>query len=542
MSNFIFGTLSEEKLRLLHYQAQRRGVQHGRMLNPLDPAPGDPVAVEAITDESIDATHCAVYYTTDGSTPEGDRLHVHCGSLVLMERVETVWDIFSWSFCTRWRAVLPPQPSGTTVRYRIGAWREGDPQRFADDPNSQRTIEQAANAFWNHKPLPTDYPGDPRGQVFAYQVDRLTTPAWAWEAVIYHIFVDRFSPGGGRGWLQTDDLNGFCGGTLAGVEERLDYIAALGANCIWLSPFWVAPSHHGYDVTDYFNVDPRLGGNAAMHSLVRKAHDRGIRVLFDLVCNHISNEHPIFLEAKHDPASPYREWFIFNDSKHGYVTYFDVASMPKVNLVNPGARKWMIDLALHWLVDYGADGYRLDHAQGPDATFWGDFRAACRAARPDCLLFGEVIEPPDFVRTFQGRLDGCLDFITAQAIRQNHAHGQDSAQHIRAITEAQARYFDPDFVRPVFFDNHDMDRFLYLAGGDKRALLRAAEVLFSLPQPPIIYYGTEVGLSQRRSVSGSGSGLHECRTPMLWGEAQDTALLGAFREMIQQRRSAPPAR
>ena len=128
--------------------------------------------------------------------------------------------------------------------------------------------------------------------MFCYHVDRMKPPAWVDDAIIYHIFLDRFYPGDGADWRQTTDLMGICGGTLWGARDKLDYLQDLGINCLWLSPLWKSPSHHGYDVMDYGQIEPRYGGEAALHALVESAHQRGIRVLLDLVCNHLSNEHP----------------------------------------------------------------------------------------------------------------------------------------------------------------------------------------------------------------------------------------------------------
>jgi len=240
------------------------------------------------------------------------------------------------------------------------------PETFADWPDTQATAEQAAAAFFRGERPPSTPLGDPgQGRIFAYGVDRLGPPAWARQAVIYQVFVDRFYPGHGRSWLQTTDLRGFCGGTLWGLAEKLDYVAGLGINCLWLSPIFPSPTHHGYDATDLRNVEPRLGGNEALRALVTEAHRRDIRVLLDFVCNHVSDKHPLFLEARSNPNSPHRHWFTFDDSEIGYRTYFGVRSMPEVNVANPEARKWLIDAASFWLREFDVDGYRLDHAMVP---------------------------------------------------------------------------------------------------------------------------------------------------------------------------------
>ncbi|MDX1990888.1 MAG: alpha-amylase family glycosyl hydrolase, partial [bacterium] len=102
---------------------------------------------------------------------------------------------------------------------------------------------------------------------------------------------------------------------------------------------------------------------------------------------------------------------------------------------------------------------------------------------------------------------------------------------------AHTTYFPSDFVLPTFIDNHDMDRFLYIAGGDTGRLREAAAFLMALPNPPIVYYGTEVGLSQTTSVREEGGGLHISRAPMPWGDAQDRDLLAYYADLIRARRS-----
>ncbi|MGD8398939.1 MAG: alpha-amylase family glycosyl hydrolase [Anaerolineae bacterium] len=536
MEDFTFGTLATDELKLVHHRAAHSGLQHRHRLAPLDPVPGEPVALTVQVGPDLDAGQVACYYTADGSAPAGVRGIPHNGEVVLLERVGQAWDTMTWGYVAEWRGVLPPQPEGTIVRYRLGAWTDDSPETFADWPEVRHRAEQAAAAFFRGEPLPDVPPGDPaEGRTFAYSVDRLRPPEWARAAVIYQIFVDRFYPGDGRDWLQTEDLRGFCGGTLWGVADKMDYLADLGATCLWLTPIFVSSSHHGYDATDLYRVEPRLGGDAALCAVVAAAHERGIRVLLDYVCNHVSHRHPIFEDAYANPDSPYRDWFIFDDSEIGYRTFFGVAAMPKVNVENPDARNWLIDVARYWLREFDVDGYRLDHANGPGPGFWPDFWTACKAEKPDCYCFGEVVETSDVVRTYAGRLDGCLDFQAIDALRRTFALGTWSEARLSRFLERHYAYFPPDFVMPTFVDNHDMDRFLYLARGDKEALRRAAAIQFRLPGPPIIYYGTEVGLDQQVSIR-AGKGMHVNRVPMIWGNGQDRDLLAYYKALIRERR------
>lgn len=534
--DFVFGTLATDELRLLHHRLARQGVQHADDIAPLDPEPGQPVTLTVHVGQDVAANHVACYYTVDGTEPDGSRGQARHAQVVELRRVGLEWDTLAWGYVARWQGQIPGQPDGTSVRYRIGAWGDDTDEIFADWPRLKPTVEAAAAAFFRGEPLPPVPPAQPETRpVFNYHVDTFRVTDWARQAIIYHVFVDRFHPGAGRDWLTPDNLSGFFGGTLWGVRDQLDYIADLGADCIWLSPTFVSPTHHGYDITDYDHVEPRLGGDDALRALVAAAQARGIRVLLDLVCNHLSHEHPYFQDALNNPASPYRDWFFFDDSDIGYKTFFGVASMPEINLDYPAARAWMIDIGRYWLREFNVDGYRLDHANGPGPGFWSDFRAACRAEKPDCFLFGEIVEAPPLQRAYVGRLDGLLDFHMEDALRKTFGWGTMTEVEFVRFAARHHDYFAADFVMPTFLDNHDMDRFLYVVGNDKDRLRRAAEAQFRQPGPPVIYYGTEVGLGQNAGKY-DGQGLEESRLPMLWGADQDTALLAFYRELIAARR------
>ncbi len=537
MEEFIFGTWATDELKLVHHRAEQSGLQHRHALSPRDPQPDRPVTLTIHAGPELRVEQVACYYTVDGSEPAGSRGVAHHGAVVAFRPAGVEWDSLVWGYVQQWECALPPQPLGTAVRYQIGAWAADAPEIFADWPAVKDVAEQASAAFFAGKPRPATPPGDPgRRHTFAYRVDRQGPPEWARQAVIYHVFVDRFYPGGGRGWLQTDDLRGFCGGTLWGVAEKTEYIAGLGATCIWLSPTFVSPSHHGYDATDLERVEPRLGGGDALHAVVEAAHRCGIRVLLDYPCNHLSNQHPFFVAAQSNPAGPYRDWFTFNESAVGYRSFFGVPTLPEINVSNPAVRRWLIDIARYWLREFDVDGYRLDYANGPGPDFWSDFWAACKQEKPDCFCFGEVVDAPHEQMRYVGRLDGCLDFHTGDALRRTFAHQSWTEGQLDRFLERHLGYFPADFLRPTFVDNHDMDRFLTIANGDKGALRRAAGVQMQLPGPPIIYYGTEVGLMQEGSTR-QGLGLHVSRVPMAWGDEQDKELLDYYQKIIRERRS-----
>lgn len=214
--------------------------------------------------------------------------------------------------------------------------------------------------------------------------------------------------------------------------------------------------------------------------------------------------------------------------------------MPQVNVANPEARRWLIDVGRYWLREFDIDGYRLDYANGPGPDFWGEFNTACKAVRPDCFCFGEVVETPDHMRHYAGRLDGCLDFHVCDMLRRTYARRTRTEEDLARFAERHTSHFPDNFIMPTFIENHDMDRFLFIAGGDKEALRRAVAAQMRLPGPPIIYYGTEIGLEQKVSKTPA-LGLDVCRVPMQWG-AQDRDLFTFHQELIQERRSRETAR
>jgi cyclomaltodextrinase / maltogenic alpha-amylase / neopullulanase len=531
MADFVFGGIeADEGERLVQERQRWSGLRHRYAMEPLDPQPGQPVTVTVFVGPDVRVEQVTLYFTTDGSDPVGQRGVAANGVALPLQRQEVRWEALLWEYVELWQGVIPPQPAGTLVHYRIEGWCSSDEalSHWSREPNLDRSVEQ-----------PT---------LYGYHVDQFTPPDWAYGTVIYQIFVDRFARGGiqpgPHRWLTPGELNGFAGGNLRGVIDRLDYLVELGVSALWLTPIFRTTTYHGYDTTDYYTVDPRFGSNADLAALVRAAHARGLRVILDFVANHTSTEFAPFAAALDREDSPYRAWFSFDPAyTHGYRTFFNVAAMPQLNTDHPAVRRYLIDAARHWLTEYNIDGYRLDYAAGPSHAFWSEFRAACRAVKPDCWLFGEVTLAGEALRTYTGRLDGCLDFAFCRLLRQLCAGPKpviSLAQFVNEV-ERSGRFFGThgapsNFLLPGFLDNHDMNRFLWMAGNDPTRLRLAAGLLFALGGPPLLYYGTEVGLSQPRS---KGPWREEARHPMPWGDGQDRALLADFKALIAARRRHP---
>ncbi len=508
MGEFVFGSLSTTEKRADAFQAARQGVKHQYRIEPQAVRPGEsPVLTVTVElDRRVDRVECVM------SEPETAALTGSGQTVYPLHLIKTEWDLLNWSYYQIWQVALPPQADGTLVRYCLLAYpADGSESIPADD-----------------------------GAVFSYLVGDPAQPDWAKEAIVYQVFPDRFYPGNGRTWNPTDSLDDIYGGTLRGVIEKLDYIADLGFNVIWLNPFFPDDTHHGYHATDYFNVNPRMGTLDDIKELVAKAHARNIRLLLDFVANHWSSEHHTFRAAQADPNSEYHDWYTWIDWPNEYETFFGVKELPQINLEHRPAREHMLKAARYWLAEIGFDGLRLDYVLGPSLDFWTELRATVKAINPDIWLFGEAVDAPDAQLKYQGRFDGTLDFLLAQAMRDTFGQGTMDVAAFDAFLTQHEAYFPVGYGRPSFLDNHDQNRFLWIAGGDKRKLKLAALCQFTLSGAPIVYNGTEVGVSQTRDRTDPASdGMAEVRQPMLWGDEQDKELLDYYRWLIHFRRQHP---
>jgi len=506
MEDFIFGTLATDESRIKHLRDMLGGITHAHKRLPRDPQPGQPIQIDLTIGPAYSQNHAWIYWTNDGSDPEGQDGTARNGYATQLESIGSEWDTFLWGYFRKFRGEIPAQEAGTLVRYRIAAAGNGK-ETFADN-----------------------------GTYYAFYVDNDPPPAWTKDAVIYQIFADRFFNTTGD-FPKTEIKPSLkCNGTLRGIIEQLEYLYELGINTIWFTPVFPSPSYHGYDATSFFEINPRLGTKDDFKELIEKSHARGIHILMDFVPNHWSNQHSTFLEAQQNKNSQYFKWYTFEKHPDKYKTFFGVKTLPQINLRYPPARQHVLDAAKYWL-DFGVDGFRVDYCIGPSPDFYADFRRVTRTTKPDSWTFGEAVDPPDSQLTFEGGMDGTLDFMLLEGLRATFAFGKWSAKQFTEFLDRHEAYFPETFSRPSFLDNHDMNRFLWVAHNDKTKLKLAALCQFTLVGAPVIYYGTEVGLSQPRDVMQHGRAIHEeTRMPMLWGDEQDKELFEFYRQLIQIRK------
>ncbi len=509
MDDFIFGTLATEELRLAHIRSQRGGISHSQRRLPRDPLPGQPVSLELSLGPEHPQQKAWVYWTNDGSDPAGANGQAQNGFVSGLEPIDSEWDNLLWGYIRHFRVELPGQPAGTVVRYRL-----------------------AAEDVWADS-----------GAFYAYYVDNDPPPDWTKDAILYQIFADRFFDPAPEFPKLEAKPSLKCNGTLRGITAKLDYIAGLGVNCLWLTPIFPSPSYHGYDATSFYEINPRLGTKEDFRQLLDETHARGMKLLMDFVPNHWSNQHPTFIEAQKDQSSPHRPWYTFKTWPHDYKTFFGVKTLPQINLRNREAREHILGAAQYWL-EFGVDGFRVDYCIGPSPDFYAEFRRVTRTTNPESWTFGEAVDPPDSQITFAGGMDGSLDFMLLEAMRQTFAFGRWNARRFADFLSRHEAFFPATFSRPSFLDNHDMNRFLWVAGNDKRKLRLAALCQYTLVGAPILYYGTEIGLSQERDMVQHGRAIHEeARLPMPWASsAQDKDLYAYYRGLGQLRHERPALR
>jgi glycosidase len=382
---------------------------------------------------------------------------------------------------------------------------------------------------------------------------------WFKNAIVYHILIDRFA-----GVTTPENWNRpeFIGGNLRGIIDKLDYLQELGINTLWISPFYETSAYHGYHVTDFFKVEPHFGTLDDLRELIDKVHTCGIKIIADFVPNHCSRHHRFFKTAQSDKNSEFFPWFTFKKWPDKYRCFLSFPEIPKINLQHPPARTHIIESAKYWL-SLGFDGFRLDHCIGPTHDFWRDFRRQIKADSPNCVLIGEAWlmgirfcelntinvrhkyriwlkgqAPEALYKNYIGELDAVLDF-KFQLIMQELAHGKIDKCTALKKCRKHTQKFPPDFYLATFLDNHDMDRFLFISGQDKQKLKQATETQFLINQPKIIYYGTEAGLSQDKSLwDCPANGDLQARRPMEW-DNPDTELHNFYKELTRRALSRP---
>jgi neopullulanase len=394
------------------------------------------------------------------------------------------------------------------------------------------------------------------------------TPAWVKHAIFYQIFPDRFArsprtrhPAGltFKPWGSPPAEQGYQGGDLYGIVDKLDYLQTLGITALYLTPIFSSASNHRYHTYDYFQVDPLLGGNAALRELLDQAHARNIRVVLDGVFNHASRGFwPFHHVLENGGDSPYLDWFTIHDwplrpysstkeEPLNYAAWWNLPALPKLNTSNPDVRQYIFEVARYWL-EFGIDGWRLDvPAEIDDDAFWREFRRVVKGVNPEAYICGELWE--DSRRWLQGdQFDAVMNYLfTGPAISFFGAntlrpYGRKHLKFKPLEAEELARQVDYmhglydwqiNQVQLNLLDSHDTARALWILGDDPTALRLCVLYQMTMPGAPCIYYGDEVGLS-------AGDDPY-CREAFPWHaeETWNTTLLNFYRQVTALRHRYP---
>jgi alpha-glucosidase len=364
---------------------------------------------------------------------------------------------------------------------------------------------------------------------------------WWQTGVIYQIYPRSFADASGDGV-----------GDLAGIEARLDYVAELGVDAIWLSPIFPSPmADFGYDIADYVGIDPVFGTLDDLDRLVTAAHSRGLKLLLDLVPNHTSDEHPWFVESRRSRDSPKRDWYLWRDASPGggppnnwksffggsawerdaatdqYYLHLFHRKQPDLNWRNPDVRTAVYDVMRFWL-DRGVDGFRLDaywvlfkdpdypdeapprpldegelavgrydHPAYEDRAEMRDVVLEMRAVADeyaDRVLVGELYLPlPRLMAYYGEQLSGLhlpFNFSLVTMTRWD-------AASVRAVIEAYEAALPPGAWPNWVLGNHDMPRVATraaVAGAGPAGGRLAHMLLLTLRGTPTCFYADELGL------------------------------------------------
>lgn len=424
---------------------------------------------------------------------------------------------------------------------------------------------------------------------------KFAVPDYAPDIVYYYIFPDRFRNGNTdndpkpgidqyqrhtvelhKSWNEkpfkpksgdgSDNVynNDFFGGDLAGIIEKLDYIKGLGANTLYLTPIFKAPSNHKYDTADYTQIDPYFGSEADFVRLTAEAKKRGMRVILDTSLNHVGADSRYFdrfgnyAKGGHDGGafaseqvnakSPYASWFTFDTSRakpdQQFKGWTGIADLPEIDKTSASFRAFAYgdkDSVMKRWLDRGASGWRMDVAPWVPDDFWREWRSAIKAHRPDAITVSEAWF--DCSKYLLGDMfDSTMNYIFRNTV-QEYALGGD-ARKLYNNLELLREAYPPQalFALMNLLSSHDQARALHHFGyrddtTDPATITLAKNrlrlaVFFQMiyPGAPTIYYGDEVG------VTGGEDPFNRATYPWVdLGGKPDTALLADFKRFIKMR-------
>jgi glycosidase len=354
---------------------------------------------------------------------------------------------------------------------------------------------------------------------------------WWNDVVFYEIFVRSFH-----------DSNGDGIGDIQGIIDKLDYLndgnpatsSDLGVTGLWLMPIFPSESYHGYDVTNYRNINSDYGTLDDFKRLLTEAHNRGIKVIIDFVGNHTSDQHPWFTASASSQENK-RDWYQWQDSPPNYngpwgqnvwhernnAYYYGLfwGGMPDLNFRNIEVTNEIKDISRFWADEVGVDGFRIDavkhwveegsNQENTTSTlnWWRDFYAFQKSISPSLMTVGEVWTTTQNILPYtDNRLDYCFEFDLAENII-NSINAQSAARLKQKVNQITSNYAYSQYG--TFLTNHDQNRVFNRLGSSIPRAKLAASILLSLPGVPYLYYGEEIAMKGQKPDEN-------IRLPMQW--------------------------
>ena len=356
---------------------------------------------------------------------------------------------------------------------------------------------------------------------------------------VYLLMPDRFSNGN----ISNDKVAGYRdtvvnrkdpikrhGGDLEGVVNKLDYLKDLGVTAIWMTPVLendmpleseqagMMAGYHGYWFTNHYAVDKRLGGDEGYRKMIAAAHARGIKIIQDAVYNHVGIEHWFYKDA---PAKDWiNQWKDYTNTNHReeailatngnaadkkiMLDGWFVPHLPDINQRNPYVANFLIQHALWTVEEFGIDGWRVDTYKYCDEQFLNNINAALEKEFPSITIFGEAVANTvagsayftqnNMQSAFKHNAQGTTDFPLSYAMMEavNKPAGWTDGVNKLYMTLAQDLLYKAPEKNCIFFDNHDMERFVSVIGEDYNKYKMGMNLLFTMRGIPQLYYGTEV--------------------------------------------------
>ena len=357
---------------------------------------------------------------------------------------------------------------------------------------------------------------------------------WFVNSTVYQIFPDRFCR-----IPENLELEGlYYGGNIKGIMSRIDYLIKLGVDALYLNPVFKSESYHRYDITDNYEIDPVLGCKEELKEFIEICHKNNIKVVFDGVFNHISDNFFAFQDVKLNGSnSVYKDWFYIKSyplvafPQPNYQCFGFFGGMPKLNIGNKEVAKYIQDVVKYWTLEFGIDGWRFDVADEIERNFWRELRIQLRSYAKEVVLIGEIFDEAS-TWLCGDQFYSVTNYPLKSLINDLFAYRSIDAELFRMRLNNYIMKFNSKVLNSMLniISTHDTPRFLTLCAKSQERFELGVVFQFTFPGVPLIYYGDDIGME--------GEDDPDCRRPMIWIESEwNRHILKLYRFFIDLRRN-----